>query len=222
MSLPPKSRRYAAECLGTGLLLTAVVGSGIMGDRLAAGNVAIALLANSISTGAALVVLIATLAPVSGAHFNPAVSLAEAWRGRLPWSMAVGYAGVQCVGAIGGVVAAHAMFHEPLITLSHHSRTGVGQVVSEGIATFGLLLVIFGNARRSVETIAAFVGLYIASAYWFTSSTSFANPAVTLARAFTDTFTGIALSSIPGFLLGQLVGAIAAVIVSRWFWPDPR
>ncbi len=193
-----------------------------MGDRLAAGNVAIALLANSIATGAALVVLIATFAPISGAHFNPAVSIAEAWRGRLPWSMVTAYTVMQCLGALAGVVAAHAMFNEPLIALSHHDRTGIGQIVSEGVATFGLLLVIFGSTRRSTETVAAFVGLYIASAYWFTSSTSFANPAVTLGRVFTDTFAGISLTSVPGFLAGQLLGAIAAVIASRWFWSDVK
>lgn len=219
MTIDRGGRRYVAEFLGTGLLLTSVVGSGIMGDRLASGNVAIALLANSIATGAALIVLIATFGPVSGAHFNPVVSLAEAVRGRIAWPVAVTYVVVQCLGGIGGTVVANAMFGEPLVAFSEHGRAGSSLIFSEGVATFGLLLVIFGSARRSVETVAAFVGLYIASAYWFTSSTSFANPAATIARAFTDTFTGIAPASIPGFLIGQVAGAVAAVVVCGWLWP---
>ncbi|MEI8153400.1 MAG: MIP/aquaporin family protein [Hyphomicrobiales bacterium] len=210
-------RSVAAEGLGTAGLLVAVVGSGIMGARLSGGNVAIALLANSIATGAALVVLIATLAPLSGAHFNPVVTAVQAWRGRLGWPVAGTYIAAQILGGIAGVVIAHAMFGEPLIALSHHVRGGTAQIFSEAIATCGLLLLILGNERRPAETVAAFVGLYIMAAYWFTSSTSFANPAATFARALTDTFTGIAPASIPGFLMGQAAGAIGAVLVDSFF-----
>ncbi len=212
-------RAVAAEGLGTAGLLAAVVGSGIMGARLSGGNVAIALLANSLATGGALVVLIATLAPLSGAHFNPAVTAVQAWCGQLRWPVAFAYVAAQILGGIAGVVIAHAMFGEPLLALSHHARAGAAQMFSEGVATFGLLLLILGSERRPAEAVGAFVGLYIMAAYWFTSSTSFANPAATFARALTDTFTGISPASIPGFLFGQAAGGIGAVLVSGWLWP---
>lgn len=192
-----------AEMAGTAALLAVVVGSGIMGVRLSAGNDAVALLANSLATGAGLTVLIWILGPVSGAHFNPVVSALAAWRGEQPWPTALGYAGVQCIGAVAGVWLAHAMFGEPLLQVSSHLRAGPAQWLSEMVATAGLLGVIVLAPRRHVLLVAPAVGLYIMAAYWFTASTSFANPAVTLARALTASFAGIAPVSVPGFLLGQ-------------------
>jgi len=217
----PLPQRLAAETLGTGFLLAAVVGSGIMGARLAGGNVALALLANTLATGAILVVLILIFGPLSGAHFNPAVSLAFALRRQLSWREAGGYLVAQLAGAILGLWAAHAMFDLPLWQLSTTVRSGVGQWLAELVATFGLLMTIFGCVARAPGAVAYAVGLYITSAYWFTASTSFANPAVTLARSLSDTFAGIAPAGAPGFIAAQLLGALAALAVSRWLWPKP-
>jgi glycerol uptake facilitator-like aquaporin len=214
-------RRLVAETLGTALLLAAVVGSGIMGERLAGGNVAIALLANTIATGAALVALILTFGPVSGAHFNPVVTLADAWSGGIAWRHAPLYITAQVVGAFAGVAAAHAMFGEALYAASTHARSGGAQWWSELVATFGLLAVIGSCARRRPESVPFAVGAYITAAYWFTASTSFANPAVTLARAATNTFAGIRPADVPGFVGAQLVGALLAVALFRWLVP-PR
>ena len=213
-------RALVSEAVGTALLLAAVVGSGIMGERLAGGNVAIALLANTIATGSALVALILTFGPVSGAHFNPTVTLADAWRGGIRWSAAPGYICVQALGAVVGVWIAHAMFGEPIFMMSRHVRSGPAQMFSEFIATFGLLAVICGCSRRRSSVVAFAVAAYITAAYWFTSSTSFANPAVTLARAFTDTFAGIRPADVPGFIFGQLLGAAAATALFRWLVPS--
>jgi len=212
---PSLSRKLVAEALGTALLLAAVVGSGIMGERLSGGNAALALLANSIATGAVLVTLIFTFAPISGAHFNPAVSLAAAFEGGFPWRRVPGYIAAQLIGGIAGVVAAHVMFELPLLTLSHHARAGGGQLFSEFVATFGLLVVIHGTGKRAA-VVPLTVAAYITAAYWFTSSTSFANPAVTIARGLTDTFSGIAPAGIPGFIAAQLAGALAATLLFRW------
>lgn len=212
-------RRIVAELLGTSLLLAAVVGSGIMAERLAGGNQAIALLANTLATAAALFALILTFGPISGAHFNPAVTVADASQGGVTWRDAAGYVIVQIAGAIAGVWAAHAMFGEPILMLSTHARSGMAQVFSEAVATFGLLAVIWGCSRRQPATVPFAVAAYIAAAYWFTASTSFANPAVTIARALTDTFAGIRLADVPGFLLGQSAGAAAATILFRWLVP---
>jgi glycerol uptake facilitator-like aquaporin len=220
--LPPNvtlPRRLAAEALGTAFLLAAVVGSGIMGERLAGGNVAIALLANTLATGAALVALILALAPISGAHLNPAVTLADASQGGLPWREAPGYLLMQIVGAFAGVAVADAMFGEPLFEASTHARSGFPQLLSEFVATFGLLAVIRGASRSRGDTVAFAVGAYIAAAYWFTASTSFANPAVTLARAATDTFAGIRPADAPPFVAAQLTAAAAAVALFRWLVP---
>ena len=203
-------RRLVAEAVGTALLLTAVVGSGIMGERLAGGNVAIALLANTLATGAALVALILTFAPISGAHFNPAVTLAHASQAGLPWREVPSYLLAQVIGAFGGVAVAHAMFGEPIFTASTHARSGASQSFSEFVATFGLLTVIWGCSRLRSNMVVFAVGAYITAAYWFTASTSFANPAVTLARAATDTFAGIRPADVPAFLIAQLIGAAAA------------
>ena len=216
--MPSLGRRIFAEWLGTAFLLAAVVGSGIMAERLAGGNVALALLCNTIPTGAILVVLILIFAPLSGAHFNPAVSLAFAWRGELPWPVAAGYIAAQIAGAIAGVWAAHLMFELPVWQFSITARSGQGQWVAEAIATFGLLLTIFGCAARTPAAIPYAVGLYITSAYWFTASTSFANPAVTIARSLSDTFAGIAPSGVIGFVGAQLAGMGAAILVGRWLW----
>jgi glycerol uptake facilitator-like aquaporin len=212
-------RALAAEGIGTALLLAAVVGSGIMGERLAGGNVAIALLANTLATGAALVALIFTFGPVSGAHFNPAVTIADATQGGLAWSRAAAYVIVQFAGAFAGVVAAHAMFEAPLIMTSTHVRAGGSQIFSEFVATFGLLAVIWGVSRSRAAVVPIAVGAYITAAYWFTASTSFANPAVTVARAFTDTFAGIRLADVPGFIAGQAGGAVVATVLFRWLVP---
>jgi glycerol uptake facilitator-like aquaporin len=213
-------RRAVAEAIGTAFLLAAVVGSGIMGDRLAAGNVAIALLANTLATGAALVALILTFGPISGAHFNPAVTLADASQGGLAWREVPAYLAAQIAGAFLGVAAAHLMFSEPLFFASHHVRSGSAQLFSEFIATFGLLSVIWGCARLRSSAVPFAVGAYITAAYWFTASTSFANPAVTLARSASDTFAGIRPADAPGFIAAQLAGAAAATAVFRWLVPS--
>ena len=213
------ARALAAEAVGTAFLLAAVVGSGIMGERLAGGNVAIALLANSIATGAALVALILAFGPLSGAHFNPAVTVAAASQGGLPWSRAGAYVAVQLMGAFLGVMAAHVMFSEPLLAASAHERSGRAQVFSEFVATFGLVAVIWGGSRSRAPVVPFAVAAYITSAYWFTASTSFANPAVTIARAYTNTFAGIRLADVPGFLIGQVLGAVAATLLFKWLMP---
>lgn len=211
--------RLTAELVGTAFLLMAVVGSGIMGERLSGGNVAIALLANTIATGAVLVALILTFGPVSGAHFNPAVSLVDAWQMGMAWREALGYVIAQICGAYIGVISAHAMFELPLLSVSHHIRGGSSQMFSEFIATFGLLSVIWGCSRLRTSVVPFAVGAYITAAYWFTASTSFANPAVTLARAATDTFSGIRPVDAPGFIAAQLLGAGAATVLFRWLVP---
>jgi glycerol uptake facilitator-like aquaporin len=210
------ARRTAAEAIGTALLLASIVGSGIMGERLADGNVAIALLANTIATGAALVALILAFGPISGAHFNPAVTLADAFQGGIEWRDVPAYLVAQFAGAFAGIGAAHLMFGEPILSASKHARAGGGQLFSEFVATFGLLSVIWGCARLRSSAVPFAVGAYITSAYWFTASTSFANPAVTLARAFTNTFSGIRPIDAPGFVLMQLIGAAAATVLFRW------
>lgn len=216
------SRRLAAEAFGTGLLLTAVVGSGIMAERLAGGNVAIALLANTIATGAALVVLISIFGPLSGAHFNPAVTLYFALSREIAASDAAAYVVVQLLSAVLGVCLAHAMFGSAIVEVSHKLREGPGQGLSEFIATFGLLLTIAGATRFAPAQTPVLVGLYITSAYWFTASTSFANPAVTVARSLTDSFAGIAPRSAPVFIVAQLLAALAGFAVCRWFFgPAP-
>ncbi len=211
-------RRLAAEALGTGFLVAAVVGSGIMADKLAGGNVAIALLGNTISTGAILVVLILALAPISGAHFNPAVSLVMALAGGLRWSEFAPYAVAQVVGGCLGAVVAHGMFDLPLWQVGTTARTGPSQWFAEFVATFGLLITILAVARFRVEAVAYAVGLYITSAYWFTASTSFANPAVTVARALTASFAGIAPADVPGFVAAQLAGAFAGLGLMGWLF----
>jgi glycerol uptake facilitator-like aquaporin len=213
------SRRVLAEAVGTAFLLAAVVGSGIMGERLAGGNVAVALLANTLATGAALVALILTFGPISGAHLNPAVTLADASQGGLGWGEVPLYIVAQVVGAFGGVAAAHVMFEAPLFFASRHARSGPAQVFSEFVATFGLLSVIWGCARLGSSAVPFAVAAYITAAYWFTASTSFANPAVTLARSASDTFAGIRPSDAPAFIAAQLVGAAAATALFRWLVP---
>jgi glycerol uptake facilitator-like aquaporin len=213
------TRRVVAEAVGTAMLLAAIVGSGIMGERLAGGNMAIALLANTIATGAGLVALILTFGSISGAHFNPAVTLADASQGGLAWRDVPAYIVAQIVGAFGGVAAAHVMFGLPLFFASRHERSGYAQAFSEFVATFGLLAVIWGCARMRSQAVPFAVAAYITAAYWFTASTSFANPAVTLARSATDTFAGIRPSDAPAFILAQLVGAAAATVLFRWLIP---
>jgi glycerol uptake facilitator-like aquaporin len=212
-------RRLVAEGVGTAMLLTTVVGSGIMGDRLAGGNVALALLANTLATGAGLMALILTFSGISGAHFNPVVTVAEAAEGRLSWREASMYLVVQMVGAVAGVMAAHLMFGEPLLAWSEHARSGMPQIFSEAVATFGLVAVIRGCGRSRSDVLPFAVGGYITAAYWFTASTSFANPAVTVARAVTHTFAGIRLADVPGFVVGQVVGATVATLLFRWLIP---
>ena len=217
------ARRLTAEGVGTALLLAGVVGSGIMGERLAGGNVALALLANTLATGAVLVALILTFGPISGAHFNPAVTLTDAWQGGLAWGEVPGYVIVQLIGAFVGVALAHLMFEHPLFAPSLHERTGAAQLLSEFVATFGLVTVIRGCGQRQATAFA--VGAYIAAAYWFTASTSFANPAVTLARATTDTFAGIRPVDAPGFVASQVLGAATAAGLFAWLRPaaaEPR
>jgi glycerol uptake facilitator-like aquaporin len=211
-------KRLIAEGLGTGLLLAVVIGSGIMGERLAGGNVAIALLGNTVSTGAALVVLITIFGPLSGAHFNPAVTLIFALRGALPARIAVLYGLMQIIGAVLGVWLAHAMFAEPILQVSAKLRNEPGQMISECVATFGLIATILGGLRFKAEGVPMLVGLYITSAYWFTASTSFANPAVTLARSLSDTFAGIAPITAPGFIAAQIAGAMAAGYLGQWLF----
>jgi glycerol uptake facilitator-like aquaporin len=213
-------RRCAAEGLGTAFLLATVVGSGIMADRLAGGNGALALLCNTLPTGAILAVLILTFGPISGAHFNPAVSLAFALRGEIAPSATAAYIACQIGGAIIGVWAAHLMFDLPVLQFSATARTGPGQWLAEAVATFGLLTTIFGCLARTPAAIPYAVGLYITAAYWFTASTSFANPAVTIARALSDTFAGIAPANVIVFVFAQLVGAAAAFAFSGWMWRD--
>lgn len=215
------ARRFVAEGLGTALLLAVVVGSGMLGEKLAGGNVAVALLANTVSTGAGLVALILTFGPVSGAHFNPVVSAAAATQGELAWRDLPGYVVAQVVGAFAGVALAHAMFGHALFAASLHERSSRGEILSDAVATFGLLGVIWGVSRRRPDATPFAVGLYITSAYWFTQSTSFANPAVTLARSATDTFAGIHPVDVPGFVGAQIVGAALATAVFRWLVPPP-
>ena len=212
-------RSIVSETLSTALLLAAVVGSGIMGDRLAQGNAAIALLANSIATGAALIALILTFGPISGAHMNPVVTLADAACGGVPWKEVPRYIVAQIAGSLLGVAAAHVMFNLPLYSISHHTRHGFSQTFSEFVATLGLLFVILGCSRFRPSAVPYAVAAYIVSAYWFTASTSFANPAVTLARSLTGTFAGIAPADVPAFIGGQISGAAAATILFRWLAP---
>lgn len=215
----PLRKRAVVEALGTFFLLAAVVGSGIMAERLANGNTALALLANTAATGAALIALIISFAPLSGAHFNPVVTLAFAASLELAWKDVPLYLLAQSVGGICGVIAANTMFGLPAVFFSQHPRTGMGQLFSEFIATLGLLSVILAARRSHVAVIAVAVGTYISAAYWFTASTSFANPAVTVARSLSDTFAGIRSGDVPGFVLAQLAGGIAATILFRWLRP---
>jgi glycerol uptake facilitator-like aquaporin len=214
-----RGRRLVAEAIGTALLLAAVVGSGIMGERLSGGNVAIALLANTMATGAALVALILTFGPVSGAHFNPAVTIADASQGGIAWRDVPGYVAAQVGGAVAGVWSAHLMFELPVLMLSRHQRSGPAQVFSEFVATFGLVAVIWGCSRRRAAAVPFAVAAYIVAAYWFTASTSFANPAVTLARSLSDTFAGIRPADVLPFVLAQGAGAAAATLLFWWLTP---
>jgi glycerol uptake facilitator-like aquaporin len=214
------ARRLAAEFIGTSLLLSAVVGSGIMADRLDGGNVALALLCNTIATGAALVALILTFGPISGAHLNPAVTLADAWQRGIRWRETPGYIAAQTAGACAGVATAHLMFGMPVFIASTRIRTGPTQLFSEFVATFGLLSVIWGCARHRPSVVPFAVGAYITAAYWFTASTSFANPAVTIARSMSNTFAGIRPADVPGFVVAQLCGAFAATRLFRWLIPS--
>lgn len=214
-------RRLVAEFIGTGLLLAVVVGSGIMGERLAGGNAAIALLANSIATGGGLVALILMFGPVSGAHFNPAVSLALAGTGRHPWREVPGYLIAQLAGGVAGVWLTHAMFGETIIQVSQKLRPGAALMLSETVATFGLLLTILSCIRHRPAAVPYAVALYIVAAYWFTASTSFANPAVTVARSLTDSFAGIRPADVPGFIAAQAIGAAAAAALDAWLFRAP-
>ena len=211
-------RRIVAEGLGTAFLLAAVVGSGIMAAKLSGGNAALALLCNTLPTGAILAVLILTFGPISGAHFNPAVSIAFALRRELPPQAAAVYIAAQIAGGIAGVWVAHAMFDLPLWQISSTVRAGAGQWLAEGVATFGLLVTIFGCAARAPSALPYAVGLYITAAYWFTASTSFANPAVTIARSLSNTFAGIAPANVAGFITAQLAGMIVAIALGSWLW----
>ena len=213
------ARALAAEGIGTALLLVAVVGSGMVGEQLAGGNVAIALLANTLATGATLVALILTFGPISGAHFNPAVSLADASQGGITWGEATRYVMAQVAGAVVGVAIAQVMFSKPLYEVSSHERSGFSQAFSEFVATVGLLSVIWGCSRRHPKAVAVAVGAYITGAYWFTASTSFANPAVTIARTLTNTFAGIRPAEASSFIAAQVVGAAAATLFFRWLVP---
>ncbi|HUD85735.1 MAG TPA: MIP/aquaporin family protein [Xanthobacteraceae bacterium] len=217
---PSLAQRVVAECLGTAFLLAAVVGSGIMAAKLSGGNGALALLCNTLPTGAILTVLILTFSPISGAHFNPAVSIALALRGELAATTTALYIGAQLIGGIAGVWAAHLMFELPLWQVSATVRTGPGQWFAEAVATFGLLLTILGCGARTPAAVPYAVGLYITSAYWFTASTSFANPAVTIARSLSNTFAGIAPTGVFAFIVAQACGALGAVALGRWLWSD--
>jgi glycerol uptake facilitator-like aquaporin len=219
LSQPDLRRRATAEFVGAAFLLATVIGSGIMGAKLAGGNAALALLCNTLPTGAILTVLILTLGPLSGAHLNPAVSLAFALRGELPWTDCAVYTGAQVAGAIAGVWAAHLMFELPVWQFSVTTRTGTGQWFAEAVATFGLLLTILGCLRSAAASVPYAVGLYITAAYWFTASTSFANPAVTIARSLSDTFAGIAPAGVLAFIVAQLAGMLVALALGRWLWP---
>ena len=219
--MPSLPQRAFCEWLGTAFLLAAVVGSGIMAQKLAGGNGALALLCNTLPTGAILVVLILVFGPLSGAHFNPAVTLAFALRAGLPWATAAVYIIAQVLGGIAGVWMAHLMFELPVSQFSITVRTGPGQWLAEAVATFGLLLTVFGCVWRRPDSVAYAVGLYITAAYWFTASTSFANPAVTVARSLSDTFAGIAPAGVPAFIVAQLAGTLAAVVLSHWLWREP-
>jgi glycerol uptake facilitator-like aquaporin len=216
----PLSQRVVAEFLGTAFLVAAIVGSGIMGERLAAGNVALALLANTVATGAALVVLILTFGPISGAHFNPVVTLADALESGISWAETLPYILAQIFGGISGAIIAHVMFGLPVASLSQHARTGPPQWFSEFVATFGLLSVIWGCSRTRSSVVPFAVGAYITAAYWFTASTSFANPAVTIARCLSDTFAGIRPVDVPWFIFAQFLGGFAATMVFRWLVPN--
>ena len=216
-----RGQRFCAEFLGTALLLATVIGSGIMGERLAGGNVAIALLGNTIPTGAILFVLITMLGPISGAHFNPAVTAVFAIKGEISGADALGYVLVQVLGAIVGVLAAHAMFDETLLQVASKVRAGPAQWFSEWVAAFGLVLTILLTLRANAAAVATSVGLYITAAYWFTASTSFANPAVTVARAFSNTFAGIRPQDVPPFIVAQLIGAVMAAYLCRWLLAEP-
>lgn len=215
-------KKATSEAVGTAFLLATVVGSGIMGERLAGGNVAIALLSNTLATGAGLVALILTFGPISGAHFNPVVTIADAWEGGTRWRDVPVYLAAQLVGAVGGVAIAHVMFEESLFAASEHVRAGTAQLFSEFIATFGLLSVIWGVSRRNAQFTPFAVGAYITAAYWFTASTSFANPAVTLARSLTHTFSGIRPVDVPGFIAAQLAGAGAATALFKFLVPTAK
>ena len=222
MSKIPLGRRLGAEAVGTGLLLAAVVGSGIMAERLAGGNGAVALLANTLATGAMLFVLVTALGPISGAHLNPAVSLVFAIRGELPRSEFAAYVATQVAAAVAGVVLAHLMFELPVVQASAKMRTGPAQWLSEAVATFGLVGAILLVERSGRGALAAAVGLYIAAAYWFTASTSFANPAVTIARALSNTFTGIDPAHVPAFIVAQIAGALAGAAILEWLTQNQR
>lgn len=213
-------RRVVGEAVGTAMLLATVVGSGIMGERLANGNFAIVLLANTLATGAALVALILTFGPISGAHFNPAVTLADASQGGLPWHEVPAYITAQLFGAFLGVASAHIMFGLPLFFASNHARSGFAQSFSEFVATFGLLAVIWGCVRVRSSAVPFAVAAYITAAYWFTASTSFANPAITLARSASDTFAGVRPADVPAFVVAQLLGAAVATVLFRWLIPS--
>jgi glycerol uptake facilitator-like aquaporin len=217
-----RNRRVAAELLGTLLLVATVVGSGIMAARLAGGNIAIALLGNTIPTGAILVVLITVFGPISGAHFNPAVSVMMAWRGRLARADVLPYVLAQILGGCLGTIIAHAMFDLALLQLSTTARAGAAQWLAEMVATFGLLLTIFGTVRFKPDAVPTIVGLYITAAYWFTASTSFANPAVTIARMLTNTFAGIDPAHVPAFIVAQLAGAAAGAAAAGWLMPEEQ
>lgn len=217
---PAPTQRAVSEFLGTAFLLATVIGSGIMAQRLAGRNGALALLCNTLPTGAILTVLILIFGPVSGAHFNPAVSLAFTLRGQLPWPVAATYIVAQVCGAVAGVWTAHIMFELPVWQFATTVRTGPGQWFAEAVATFGLLLTIFGCVVRAPSAVAYAVGLYITAAYWFTASTSFANPAVTIARALSDTFAGIAPAGVAAFIVAQLIGATVGMLLARWLWKD--
>jgi len=216
---PPLARRLVAEALGTALLLIGVVGSGIMGEALAGGNAGLALLANALATGCMLYVIITCLSPISGAHFNPAVTLAFALRGTIPWRDAIGYVAVQVPSGVVGVWLTHLIFAQPILQVSQTlHRTGVAQWVSEALATFGLLFAIFGGLKSRPEAVPTLVALYITGAYWFTASTSFANPAVTIARGFTDTFSGIYPGHVPAFVVAQVIGVLGTASLLTWLF----